>query len=147
MKYPEKTRDRIGLIIVVFVISPLLGVLIFGSGALMLFGAFHAGKIDLGLAALSLSFVLIGLGLLQFSYFVIFEKASSLNAGILYFASIVFMVLGAFIILHLFLFPEDSGERDLRGAGIFIIGLIGYNYARSRKREQVRAINAERPAP
>jgi hypothetical protein len=99
--------------------------------------AFQAGKIDLTSAAISLSFLLGGLGLLQFSYLLFFKKESKLSGGVIYLASIAFMALGVFAAIYSFVVPQDGymAYKAGRAAGIFFIGLLGFKYARNRKRQ------------
>jgi membrane associated rhomboid family serine protease len=88
-------------------------------------------------SALAVGLLIVALGLLQFSYLMFTKKEARLGDGVLYIASVAFMIFGAFAAASPFIAPSEGTNmlNSARGAGVFFIGLLVLAYARKRKRQ------------
>ncbi len=123
---------------ILFGLSPLLGlVLIFASIAILV-GSIQKDALATLPLIFSGAFLLVGLGLLQFSYLVFFKKESRISNGVIYLASVFFMALGIAAAVYLFVVPPSDVSASQafqygRAPGVFFVGLLGFMYARKRR--------------
>jgi hypothetical protein len=122
-------------LIVLFVICPVIALLCIFAGSSIIYRLIHGRHLDFAAAAGSFALLLIGAGLLQFTYLLLFKPSAHLSTGIIYLASISFMAIGT-VVLSFCLFGS-TGIQTFRGiyaaAGMISIGFIGFRFARARK--------------
>ena len=123
--------------LILYGISSALGLVIIYASISVLVRQFKGGVFELGSVALALALLLVGLGLLQFCYLLLFKKESRLSSSVIYLASIAFMALGLFAAISPLVVSMDGYQayQAVRGAGVFLIGLLGFKYARARGKQ------------
>lgn len=111
-----------------------MGILLIFTSIWILIQKLQAGKLDTISTVISQAFLLIGLGLLRFTYVIITKKESKLSSGVIYLSSITFMAIGLAAAFYALAVRQDSYQAYLtaKGAGVFIIGLMGFIFVRRR---------------
>ena len=120
---------------ILFGVSPVLGLSLICSGAWLLSRILQSQTLRLMPLVFAGALILIGLGMLQFSYLLLLKKQSHLSNGVIYIASIFFMLLGVGTAILLFLVPSNELNAFHYGRApfIFFIGLLGFQYARKKR--------------
>ncbi len=123
--------------LIVYGIGPTVAVLALWGSAGILLRLIRQRHFESEPAIGALALLLIGLGLLQFTYSLLFKKDSKLSTGVIYLASVTFMILGVLAAVYPFTVRVNSYGvyTSARGVGVFFVGLLGLAYARHRKKQ------------
>jgi len=150
--YNATKRDLAGLFIACLPVG--LGFLFVSY--LIIVTSIRSGEFSVGVVAAALFTSIIGWGILQFIYLIVSKKSKTqqINNGVLYLASIAFMLLAVAVLLYMSSSISETDacidttrfSRNLWAAStMFSLGLCGFVLARTRSKRHKTSIQNKKP--